>query len=146
MASTRELFDKITAAFNAHDRGKMADLTADTCVASGPGGMRVKGKQECLDFNMVWIDAFPDALVEVEKVHIDGDVAVDEGVFTGTHTGVFRTPMGDVPPTQKKVRGEYIGVTEFRDGKVVRQSLMFDRLQLMEQLGLAPAPAAAGRA
>jgi predicted ester cyclase len=146
MASTRELFDKATAAFNANDRGTMADLTADTSVATGPGGMRATGKQEVLEFNNVWLDAFPDAHVEVEKVHIDGGVAVDEGTFTGTHTGVFRTPMGDVPPTQKKVRGEYIGVSEFRDGKLVRQSLMFDRLQLMEQLGLAPAPAAAARA
>ena len=146
MASTRELFDKATAAFNNNDRGKMAELTADNCVATGPGGMRATGKQEVIEFNTVWLDAFPDAHVDIEKVHIDGAVAVDEGIFTGTHTGIFRTPMGDVPPTQKKVRGEYVGVTEFRDGKVVRQSLMFDRLQLMEQLGLAPAPAAAATA
>jgi predicted ester cyclase len=146
MASTRELFDKVTAAFNAHDRNKMAELTADTCVASGPGGMQAKGKQEVLEFNNVWLDAFPDARVEVEKIYVDGDVATEEGIFTGTHTGIFRTPMGDVPPTQKKVRGEYLGVNEFRDGKLVRQRLMFDRQQLMEQLGLAPAPAAAGRA
>ena len=72
-------------------------------------------------------------------------MAIGEGVFTGTHKGTLRTPAGDIPATQAKVRGEYVGINEFRNGKVVRQSLMFDRLQLMEQLGLAPVRVTAGR-
>ena len=146
MPSTRELFDKATGAFNSHDRDAMAALTADDAVSFGPGGMRAEGKAGVLDFNFTWLDAFPDAHVEIDRTYIDGDVAIEEGVFTGTHTGVFRTPMGDIPATGKSVRGEYIGVNEFRDGKLVRQLLLFDRLQLMEQLGLVPATAAAGTA
>jgi steroid delta-isomerase-like uncharacterized protein len=146
MVSTRDLIDKTIAAFNAHDRGKMAELTANNCVIFAPGGIQAKGKEESVAFNTSWIDAFPDARINVEKVHIDGEVAVEEGVFTGTHNGVFRTPAGDIPATHKKVRGEYVGVNEFQNGKLVRQTLMFDRLQLLEQLGLVPLPATAGRA
>ena len=144
MATTRELFEQVTKAFNAHDRDAMAALTAEDAESFGPGGMTAKGKQAVLEFNIVWLDAFPDARVEVGKTYIDGDVAIEEGVFTGTHTGVFRTPMGDIPPTNKSVRGEYVGINEFRDGKVIRQLLAFDRLQLMEQLGLVPEAAGAG--
>jgi steroid delta-isomerase-like uncharacterized protein len=146
MGNTRDLADKAIAAFNAHDRGKMVELTADNCVATAPGGMHARGREECVAFNTAWIEAFPDARIEVEKVHTDGDVAIVEGVFTGTHNGVFRTPAGDIPATRRKVRGEYVGINEFRDGKLVRQSLMYDRVQLLEQLGLAPVPAVAGRA
>ena len=39
---------------------------------------------------------------------------------------------------------DYIQVLGFRDGKHVSFNLMYDRLQLLEQLGLIPAAAPAG--
>ena len=145
MASTREIFDKLTAAFNNHDRAAINGLLADDCQAIGPGGMTARGKEEVFAFNWAWIEAFPDARANVEKVYIVDNVACEEGVFTGTHKGVLKTPAGDIPPTGKQVRGEYLGINEVRGDKLVRQYLMFDRLQLMEQLGVAPAPAATSR-
>jgi len=145
MASTRELFDKITAAFNSHDKAAMAALIADDCEAIGPGGMRVRGKQDVLAFNYGWVEAFPDARVDIQRVYIADNVACEEGVFSGTHKGTLRTPQGDIPATGKQLRGEYLGINEFRGDKLVRQNLLFDRMQLMEQLGLVPAQAAPGR-
>jgi ketosteroid isomerase-like protein len=49
--------------------------------------------------------------------------------------------MGDVPPTGRPVRIDYIQVLRFRDGKHVSFYLMFDRLSMLEQLGLIPPPA-----
>jgi hypothetical protein len=43
-----------------------------------------------------WLDTFPDAHVEVNKLYIVDDVAVEEGTFTGTHNGVLHSPMGDI--------------------------------------------------
>src|SRR6266540_1589163 len=68
-----------------------------------------------------------------------GDVAVEEGTFTGTHNGILKSPMGDVPPTGRPVKIAYIQVLRFRDGKHVSFNLMFDRLSMLEQLGLIPA-------
>ena len=138
MATTRELFDQATAAFNSHDRERIAALTADDCVSISPGGMRAEGKDAVMEFNMSWIEAFPDVHIDVQNTFIDGNVAIEESIIHGTHAGVFHTPMGDVPPTGKTVTGEYTGIFEFRDGKVVSQRLMFDRLNLLEQLGLLP--------
>ena len=70
-----------------------------------------------------------------------GDVAIEEGTFTGTHDGVLRSPAGDIPPTGRPVCVDYIQVLRFRDGKHASFSLMFDRLLMLEQLGLVPAPA-----
>ena len=77
-------------------------------------------------------------------MHVTGDTAVEEGTFTGTHNGVLRSPAGDIPPTGRPVTVYYLQVLRFRDGKHVSFNLMFDRLLMLEQLGLIPAPAPAG--
>jgi SnoaL-like polyketide cyclase len=60
----------------------------------------------------------------------------------GRCNGVLRTPTGDVPPTGRAVSVDYIHVLRFRDGLHVSFNLIFDRLLMLEQLGLIPAPAA----
>jgi hypothetical protein len=44
-------------------------------------------------------------------------------------------------PTGRSVTADYIQVLRFRDGKHASFSLVYDRLQMLEQLGLIPAPA-----
>jgi ketosteroid isomerase-like protein len=116
-------------------------VLADDVVFSAPGGMRGEGKEACVDFYASWFGAFSDAHVEVDDVQIDDEVAVEEGTFTGTHDGILRTPAGDLQPTGSPVSLDYIQVLRFRDGKHVSFNLMFDRLLMLEQLGVIPAPA-----
>jgi ketosteroid isomerase-like protein len=142
--STRDAFERGTDTFNAHDIGGFAEVLADDVVFQAPGGMRGEGKEACAGFYASWFSAFPDAHVEVHDVHFVDDVAVEEGTFTGTHDGVLQTPAGDIPPTGRPVELGYVQVLRFRDGKHLSFNLMFDRLAMLEQLGLVPAPAAAG--
>ena len=141
MTTAREAFEKGTATFNAHDLDGFAEVLADDVVVEAPGGVRGDGKAACVDFFGSWLGAFPDAHVEVHAVHVLGDVVVEQGTFTGTHDGVLHGPLGDVPPTGRAVRIDYVQVLRFRDGKHVAFNLMFDRLLLLEQLGLLAAPA-----
>ena len=142
--TTREAFERGTDTFNAHDIDGFAKVLADDVVFQAPGGMRGEGKPACVEFYGSWMTAFPDAHVEMHGIHILDDIAVEEGTFTGTHHGVLRTPTGDIPPTGRSVSLDYIQVLRFRDGKHVSFNLMFDRLLMLEQLGLTPAPAPAG--
>jgi steroid delta-isomerase-like uncharacterized protein len=134
--TAREAFEKGTATFNAHDLDGFAAVLADDVVFKAPGGVHGKGKAECAAFFGSWFAAFPDARVEVHAVHIAGDVAAEEGTFTGTQNGVLHGAMGDIPPTGRSVEVDYIQVIRFRDGKHVAFNLMFDRMNMMEQLGL----------
>jgi len=143
--TTREAFERGTETFNAHDIAGFAEVLADDVVFAAPGGLRGEGKAACVAFYGGWFAAFPDAHVDVHHVHIADDVAVEEGTFTGTHTGVLKSPAGDIPPTGRPVRIAYIQVLRFRGGKHVSFNLMFDRLAMLEQLGLIPAqPPTAG--
>ena len=140
--SVREAFERGTETFNAHDSVGFADVLADDVVFAAPGGMHGEGRAACAEFFGSWWAAFPDAHVEVHGLHLVGDVAVEEGTFTGTHDGVLHGPAGEVPPTGRPVKISYTQVLRFRHGKHVSFNLMFDRLSMLEQLGLVPTSAA----
>jgi steroid delta-isomerase-like uncharacterized protein len=142
--TTREAFERGTDTFNAHDIDGFVEVLADDVVFEAPGGMRGEGKEACAGFYGSWFTAFPDAHVDVHSVHFVDDVAVEEGTFTGTHEGTLHAPAGDIPATGRSVEVDYIQVLRFRDGKHVSFNLMFDRLLMLEQLGLVPAPAGTG--
>lgn len=142
--TVREAFEMHTEAFNSHDIDGFASTLADDVVFRAPGGIAGEGKWLCAQYFGGWLDAFPDARVEVHDLHIAGDVAVEEGTFIGTHRGVLRAPDGDVPATGRPVAVDYIQVLRYQDGKYVSFNLMFDQLSLLEQLGLIPAQEPAG--
>jgi predicted ester cyclase len=138
--TAREAFEKGTDTFNAHDLDGFAEVLVDDVVFQAPGGLRGEGKQACLEFYGGWMSAFPDAHVDVHDVYFVDDVAVEEGTFTGTQRGVLHGATGDIPPTGKSVSVDYIQVLRFRDGKHASFNLVFDRLAMLEQLGLVPEP------
>jgi ketosteroid isomerase-like protein len=139
--TVHEAFVKGTETFNAHDIDGFTSVLADDVVFQAPGGISGEGQTACAGFFAGWFGAFPDAHVEVHALHLAGDVAVEEGTFTGTHQGVLHSPAGDIPPTGQPVAVPYVQVLRFRDGKHASFNLMFDRLLMLEQLGLIPAPA-----
>jgi SnoaL-like polyketide cyclase len=104
--------------------------------------MHGEGKAACVEFFGSWYSAFSDAHVEVHKAHFIDDSVVEEGTFIRTHDGVLPTPSGDVPPTGRAVSVPYIHPLRYHDGLHVSFNLLFDRLLMLEQLGLVPAPAA----
>ena len=116
---------------------------ADDVVFEAPGGMRGEGKEACADFFGSWSTAFPDAHVEIHSLHIIDDVAVEEGIFTGTHAVFSATPWATSAPTGRAVSVDYVQVLRFRDGRHCSFDLMFDRLLMLEQLACIPTPASA---
>ncbi|MBV8733659.1 MAG: nuclear transport factor 2 family protein [Solirubrobacterales bacterium] len=137
--TTRAAFERGTDSFNAHDMDGFAEVVADDVVVLAPG-VRCDGKSAFVEFYGGWLQAFPDAHIEVHHVHFIDDVAVEEGTFSGTHDGVLRTPSGDLPPTGRAARVPYIHVLRYRDGLHASFNLVFDRLLMLEQLGLIPVP------
>ncbi len=140
--TAREAFERGTDTFNAHDIDGFAAVLAENVVFEAPG-IRGEGKAACADFYRTWFLAFPDAQIEVNGLHILGDIIVEEGTFIGTHKALLPSPSGDISPTGRSVRLDYIQVIHFRDGKHSSFHLVFDRLLMLEQLGLMPAPALA---
>jgi predicted ester cyclase len=143
MLETRAVVERGLKAFNAHDLEAAARDAAADIVTTAPGGIKLQGVQASKEYNQNWIRAFPDARVEAKNIIVQGKTAVVEGVFTGTHSGPLKTQVGEVPPTGRKLTGEFVQIFEVDRGVVKRNALIFDQVDLMTQLGMAPAGAKA---
>jgi ketosteroid isomerase-like protein len=136
MLTTQLAFETGTDAFNARDLDRFAQLLADDVVFQAPGCPRNAGKQACVDFYSGLFDAFPDAQFESRRLYILDEVAIEEGTFTGTHTGAGRTGH--------TVELDYVQVMSIEDGEYVSMKLLLDRLTMLEQLELTPDSQCAG--
>lgn len=68
-----------------------------------PGGMRFRGPVELRPMLETYRNAFPDVHHKTVAVVETGDSIAVELKIVMTHTGVFATPMGDLPPTGRAV-------------------------------------------
>ena len=128
MVTTQMAFETGTDAFNARNLDRFAQLLADDVVFQAPGCPRNAGKQACVDFYAGLFGAFPDAQFEARKLYILDEVAIEEGTFTGTHTGAGHT--------DRTVELDYVQVMSIEDGEYVSMKLLLDRLTMLEQLEL----------
>jgi steroid delta-isomerase-like uncharacterized protein len=80
---------------------------------------------------------FPDATTETVALHaIAPDRQVWRWVIRGTNTGSYR----GLPPTGRCLIQPGCEFIEVREGKVQRVEGYFDRLGMLQQLGVVPAP------
>jgi predicted ester cyclase len=82
--------------------------------------------------------AFPRYELSADDLIAEGDKVVLRATFHGTHRGDL---MG-VAPTGKSVTLPLIIVYRIADGKIADHWLAVDRMELMRQLGVLPAPTA----
>ena len=84
--------------------------------------------------------AFPDLQITNEEILADGDRAVLRWSAQGTHEG----ELAGIPATGKRVRMTGIDILRIAEGKVVERWGEYSSLELMQQLGVIPAPPATG--
>jgi predicted ester cyclase len=89
----------------------------------------------------VFWEAFPEIQLTVEGSVEEGSFVAVHGRARGTHTGTLRTPDGEIAPTHRRMDLSFSDVYEVRDGRIVSTHLNFDQLTLLQQIGVAPAPA-----
>ena len=140
MAAPTETARLHDEAFNAKDADGRRAIEAPDIEAVLPGGLVLRGHDQTVGIAMAFWEALPDARIVVDSQFVDGDTVVAEGALTGTHTGTFRAPQGDVPASGNAVRLRYASVKQIRDGKVEREHLYFDQLEFLQQIGALPPP------
>jgi ketosteroid isomerase-like protein len=128
---------RIDDAFHARDLDGIAAHWADDIVYEAPG-VSLQGIPARRIAEQVWFDAFPDAHITVRAHRVDGDSLIIESTMQGTHTGPLQAGGMTIPPTGKTISGEYAVFLWFRGGKIARQRIYFDRLKLMQDIGLIP--------
>lgn len=131
----KELFRQIDDHdFSVIDKAHAADCTYRMNYDTMEGGAQFRAMMAA------WYGAFPDLRHEMLEYVEEGERAAFTLRVVGTHTGTMHTPRGDIPATGKRVDFRVVDVVAFgADGKAVKWNVYFDMLQMLQQLGLAPA-------
>ena len=143
MSPYRELLDRYVERYNAGDLAAVMDLYAEDAVQNMPDGT-FTGQSTIRDRLAQELHAFPDVTHTVRGFVEQGDMFCDEWTFAGTHTGSLLLPDGrELAPTGKRVEVMGMEFCQVRDGKLVVNTLYYDNLSVLVQLGLVPEAAIA---
>jgi ketosteroid isomerase-like protein len=141
MADAVQAARRYDDAFNAQDaEARKANQTPDIEVVM-PGGMTLSGPEQVAAVVAVFWEALPDGQISYDHQVGAGDTVVTEGTLTGTHTGAFRSPQGEISATGNSIQLRYASVRRIREGKVASEHLYFDQLEFLQQLEALPSPA-----
>ena len=138
---SRENADRVVEAleaFNVGDFDTYLTIYEPDVVAHGFGPEPLDREGLRAFYGMVG-SAFPDGVVTVEQILVDGDSVAMRYTMRGTHTGEF---MG-VPATDRPIEIAGQTIMRFVDGKIVERWQSIDLLTLLIQIGAVPAPAPA---
>jgi steroid delta-isomerase-like uncharacterized protein len=90
-----------------------------------------------------WIESsraiFPDLNMTFDEIIIKGNKIVTVWTLTGTNTGSMSMPYA-VPPTGKKVRVTGLAIDDVQNGKIVKETVVYNVLELMMQMGFTLSP------
>ena len=142
MSTGTDFVNKWMAAVNRGDLEALVDMCHPDAV-HGSLGETYRGAQGIRDLFKPMIDLSSEREVQINNVVEARDTVVVEFVFRFKNTGPIVAPQGTIPPTGRTVSLASISVYELRDGKLAASRGMYDRLDLMTQLGLTGAPAPA---
>ncbi|MFO7178908.1 MAG: ester cyclase [Pseudomonadota bacterium] len=133
-----ETFQKLTAAFNAHDAAAFEALLADDVVLSEASAAadRVGRKEVLKGQKEIW-QGMSDSKIEHTSVWGAGDYVVATGTFTGTNDGPL--PSWKVwNKTGKPVTLGLLEIAKLEGGKVKQHWVFTNGLAFAQQLGILP--------
>lgn len=77
---------------------------------------------------------YPDFKLEINEAIAEGDRLAIDWTVTGTHKGEF---LG-IPATGKRINIRGMSLERIESGKIVEDRVYFDRLTMLQQLGVPP--------
>ena len=128
----------VETVFNQQQLDRAGELVAPDFVdhAALPG--RAPGLEGVKQKWAMYLAGLPDLRVTIEELVAEGDKVAVRRSYAGTHRG----RAAGHPPTGKQVRIGGISIFRLTEGKIAEHWEQLDRLALMQQLGVIPAPAA----
>jgi steroid delta-isomerase-like uncharacterized protein len=134
-----QLIEHTTTAWNNRDLDAYLACYADDCEILA-SGFEAHGHTGVAEFWTGFMEPFPDNTITIHQtVGAHADVAVEEGVLEGTHSGPLAGANGTaMPATGRPIRSPFAGVHTVRDGKIVSSRFYSDQLDFLQQLGALP--------
>ena len=110
------------------------ELCAEDYCLFYPGVDKAMGYEEAKGVLPTLRAGFPDLRFNIDNMSAEDDRVVVRMRMEGTHKGEFQ----GISPTGKRVKLGCLVELKCRDGKIVEDRPHFDRLSMLEQLGVIP--------
>lgn len=114
---------------------QLVDVNMVSHDVNNPGFDGIEGQKRLIT---TYRAAFPDMLLDIENLMAEGDMVACRWIAQGTNQGVLQ----GVPPTGKRATVPGLSIIRIADGKIVETWISWDRLDALQQLGIAPTPEA----
>ena len=88
------------------------------------------------DYVTLSLVSYPDFNVTIDELIVKGDKIVLRWTITGTNTG----PLGELPPTDKKIRFSGACINHVVNGKFVERWIYYNEATVLRQLGFTLTP------
>jgi hypothetical protein len=129
-----DLIQRYYDAFNRRDLAIYDRLFTPDCLIEAPG-LELRGVEAMRGFDQGWQVAMPDARITSLHKAVAGRIVMSENRIRGTHTGPLVTGEGTLPPSGRVFDRPYTTVFELAGERIQRQTLHYDRAQVMLDLG-----------
>jgi steroid delta-isomerase-like uncharacterized protein len=139
MSASSEYPARAEAAFNRRDTDGLAALWAPDFEYEGPGGERSTGRAAAIVRERALWAAFPDIQADLSRHLVAGERLVIEGRMRGTHDGPLRLGSTTVPASGRRIDVAFVALFRFVDGLVAHERVVYDRADLLVQLGVVAA-------
>ncbi len=129
------MFDLLTEFWNSGNLELLPQLFSEDVERSDPDHPQpIRGRQEIANYMAEVRTGFPDFKIELKRQIGEGDQVAVEWTCTGTHNGVFQ----GIPATGRRANVAGVSLYRIKAGKIVEERAYFDRLALLQQLGVIP--------
>ncbi len=130
------LLDKVLEMWNKGNLALIPELyTADCVATSSSTPVPFTGHEGIKK----WIEdsrtMMPDLVMAFPEVVVQGDKIVTVWTMTGTQTGPMVMPGGTLPPTGRKVSITGMSIDYLKDGKMAKEVVIFNALDMLMPLG-----------
>jgi steroid delta-isomerase-like uncharacterized protein len=125
----RRAIDEI---WNKGNLSAVEELYDANCVRHDPASPEfTTGLDNLKQLATLYRTAFPDLLVTIEDMIVEGDKVVTRWSSRGTHKGELQ----GIAPTGREITSSGISISLIANGKIVEERVNWDNFGLMKQLG-----------
>lgn len=131
--NTQEIFGLLTNFWNTGNSDLITQVYSDRTERMDPNVQQpTRGTQAIASYVAALHKGFSDFKLQINQQISEGDQVASEWICTGTHDGEFQ----GVPATGRHVAIHGLTLNRIEDGKIVEERVYFDRLSLLQQLGV----------
>ncbi len=136
LVQNKEIVRRFFEAFEANDQATLNQVTAPDLVAHLPGAPGPQNREGMLHGISAFSKAFSDRNLTIHDLIAEGDRVSARTSMTATHTGDY---FGQAA-TGKHIVIKALTIEHIQDDMIVERWFNYDRMDLMQQLGLVPPP------